>query len=161
MHDTASFILHFHLFFGVTVFEKCIDLREHIEGNRVRINFCARRPIFGSSADLILQLGNCASAAARDCLITRGKNALDIENAMQRINRHQCDCGSAIRICDDPAMEVHIVAIDFWNDQRHLRLHSKGRRIIDHNRAGIAGDESKFSRDGRARTEKREINSSK
>src|SRR5260370_36417774 len=83
MHDTAAFVLHFHFFFGVTTFEKCIDLREDVEGNRVRINFRARRPTFGSSADLLLQLGNCARAAARNCLITRGKNASHMENAMQ------------------------------------------------------------------------------
>src|SRR3989442_10476112 len=90
MHDAASFVLHFHLLFGITAFEKGIDLRKHIEGDGMRINFRPRRLIFGKSADLLLQLGDRASAAARDGLITRSENALHIENAMQRINRHQC-----------------------------------------------------------------------
>src|SRR5207248_4179921 len=81
MHDPAAFVLHFHFFLGVTTFEKCIDLRKDIEGDRMRIDFRARRTTFGSSADLLLQLGNRARAAARNCLITRGKNTLHMENA--------------------------------------------------------------------------------
>src|SRR5437868_14946223 len=85
MHNAAAFVLHFHFFFGVTTFEKCIDLREDIEGDRMRIDFRTRRTTFGSSADLLLQFGNRACAAARNCLIASGKNALLMENAMERI----------------------------------------------------------------------------
>src|SRR5437868_14563695 len=84
MHDTAPFVLHFHLFLGVTTLEKCIDVREDIEGNRMRIDLRARGTIFGSSADLLLQLGNRARAAARNCLIARSKNASHMEHTVER-----------------------------------------------------------------------------
>jgi hypothetical protein len=80
---------------------------------------------------------------------------------MQRINRHQRDCGCAIWIGNDSAVELDVAAINFRNHQRHVRFHSKGRRVIDHNRTGIASDWGKFSRDRRACTKKRDVDSSK
>src|ERR1700736_618447 len=88
MHDAASFVLHFHLLFGITAFEKGIDLRKHIEGDGMRIHFRPRRLTFGKGADLLLQLSDRTSAAARDGLITGSENALHIENAMARIKCH-------------------------------------------------------------------------
>src|SRR5207237_7724495 len=106
MHDTASFVLHLHFFFGITAFEKCIDLREHIEGDRMRINLRPRWLAFGSGTHLLFQLGNRASAAAGDSLITCSEYAFNGENAMQRIDRHQCDCGSAIWLGDASSLEL-------------------------------------------------------
>ena len=41
MHDLASFVLHLHFFLGVTVLQKRIDMRQNVEGDRMRINFAA------------------------------------------------------------------------------------------------------------------------
>ena len=38
-----ALVLHFHLFFGVAVLEKRIDVRQNVEGDRMRINFRDRR----------------------------------------------------------------------------------------------------------------------
>src|SRR2546430_723585 len=112
MHDFGALILHFHFLFGVTAVEKNIDVRQNVEGNRVRINLRRQLSILAGGGDLFFKLVDRALSAAGDGLITGGKHSPNTERTMERINRHQRDRGCAIWVSDDPAMLLHVLSID-------------------------------------------------
>src|ERR1043166_3834062 len=55
-------------------------------------------------------------------------------------------------------MCAHIVSVDLWNDQRHIRLHSEDRGIVDYDRSGLARDRDPLSRCFATRAKKGDVN---
>ena len=86
------------------------------------------------------QLFNASTAAARDCLVRRSKNPVCAENLMQRIKGHEHHGCCAIWIRDDSAMESHVLCVDLRNDERHMRIHSECRRLVDGDGIRLARD---------------------
>src|SRR6266568_8818162 len=102
-------------------------MRQNIESDRMRINCSrlaarsvgvARRAtatglsIFHGISHLLTQFVDCPRTAARDRLITRGKNTADTKHAVQWIKRHERDRRRAIWIGDETAMTTHILGVD-------------------------------------------------
>src|SRR5260370_9384720 len=112
MHDLASLVLHFHFLCGVTELEKNIDVWQDVERDRMRINLWRRLPILSRCFHLILQFSNGACATAGNSLITRSENTANSKSAMQWINRHQGDCGLAIRVGNEPPIFLYILPLD-------------------------------------------------
>ena len=80
-----------------------------------------------------------------------------MKDPVQRIKRHQHDCGGAIGIRDCPAMAAHIFRVDFWNHQWHLGVHSERRRFVDRNRVRLARDRDILFGNIAIRAEKRDV----
>ena len=59
---------------------------------------------------------------------------------MQRKECHQHYGCCAIWIRDDSAMEFHVLCVDLRNDERHMRIHSECRRLVDRNGICLACD---------------------
>src|SRR6476646_9916222 len=76
------------------------------------------------------------------------------ENLMQRVESHEHHGCCAIRICDDSAMDSHILCMDLRNDERHMRIHSKCRRLVDRDGICLARDRDIVSGNVAARAEK-------
>ena len=76
-------------------------------------------------------------AGARHRLIGRHHHALDRGLVVQRLERDHELRGRAIRIGDDVLLGEadDRVGVHFRHDQRHVRVHAPGRRIVDHHRA--------------------------
>src|SRR4051812_36571971 len=77
---------------------------------------------------------------------------------MQRINRHQRHRRGAIWIGNDSAMRWNVIRVDLRDNERDVGLHSECRRIVDHDRAGIARDGRELSGDLAAGAKKCDIN---
>ena len=83
---------------------------------------------------------------------------LQAERLVQRSERHQRDDGRAVRVRDDVArMVFRGFRIDFRHDQRHVRIHPEGGRIVDHHRAGGSGGGAEFLGNPAARAEERDV----
>src|ERR1700730_16992796 len=117
MHDLASLILHFHFFFRVTAFQENIDMRQNVERNLMWITLRGGLSILRSRYRLPFQFFNRPLTAAGDRLITGRENPANSEGAMQWIDRHERDRGRAVRVRDQTALFVDVVAVDFWNNQ--------------------------------------------
>src|SRR5262249_13949322 len=97
--------------------------------------------------NLVAQFFNCTRTAARDCLVTGGKDASKAERPMKWIERHQCHCGGAVWVRDQSAMSASVIWIYFRDHQRHSLIHPECGRIIDHNRTSLLRFGGKFSGD--------------
>ena len=76
---------------------------------------------------------------------------------MQRIECHEHHGCCAIRIRDDSAMEFHVLCVDLRNDERHMRIHSECRRLVDRNGICLARDWDIASGNVAARAEESDV----
>jgi hypothetical protein len=132
MHNLPAFVLHLHLLFRITRRQKRIHLRQNIKRDLMRIHLPRHRLPRDDLPHLRAQLLNRLRSRPRHCLITRSKNSRDMKRLMQRIKRHQRNRRGAIRIRDNPLVQLHIPRINLRHHQRHLRIHPKRARIIHH-----------------------------
>jgi hypothetical protein len=63
---------------------------------------------------------------------------------VQRKKGHQGDNRCAVRHGNHALVTQGVVRVDFRDDKRHARLHSKRGRIVDHNRARLDSWPGKF-----------------
>ena len=54
-------------------------------------------------------------------------------------------------------MLFHVVCVDLRNDQRHVRIHSESRRLVDRDGISLARDRDKVSRNVAARAEEGDV----
>src|SRR5215831_17641957 len=73
---------------------------------------------------------------------------------MESHQHHSC---RAIWICDDPAMKFHVLCVDLRNDERHMRIHSECRRLVDRDGISLARDWDIGSGNVAARAEESDI----
>jgi hypothetical protein len=161
VHDAPAFVLHFHFLLGVAVGQKGIDMRQDIEGDRMRVNFGGGRAFFGCRLYLRSQFFDGARPAAGYGLVTGGHHAPHAKREVKRVKRHERDGGRAVRIGNQSAMLPDIVAVDLGDHERHVRVHPEHGGIIDNDCAGLAGDRCKFPGDVAAGAEKGNVDSGK
>jgi hypothetical protein len=132
-------------------------VRQHIEGNLVRIDFLGDwLPLYGL-VDLALQFFDRLGAGPRHRLVTRRENAGHPKSLVQRIQRHQRDGRRAVRVGDYPAVQFDIARIDFRDHQRHGVIHAESARIIHHHATGLDRDGSEFLRNAAAGAEQGDV----
>ena len=161
VHDAAAFVLHLHFLLGVAGLEERIDMRQHVERDLMRIDVLFHRLPRGDGVDLRTQLLDGLRARAADRLVACRKDALHAEFLMQRMQRHERDRRGAVRIRDDAFVLLHVRAIDLRDDQRHVRIHAKGARVIHHHRARLHRERRVLSRDVAACAEERHVHAGK
>ncbi len=80
-----------------------------------------------------------------------------LRRLVQRPERHAHDDRRAIRHRDDALVILQVARVDFRHDQRHVGLHAKRGRIVDHHRARLLAGVGEFARAGRPGAEERVI----
>ena len=169
MHDLPPLVLHLHLLLRIPIPQKTIHVRDRIERNLMRIHMRCRlqlrripRPIRPSPLPrLRRQFLNRLRPSPRHRLVTARKNPRNPERPMQRIQRHQRNRRRAVRIRNDPTVPGHIPGIDLRHHQRHSLIHPERRRIVHHHRPGSHRMRRKIPRNPPARTEQRNLHTSK
>ena len=141
-------------------------MRQKIERDRMRINSRCRLSIRSASVHegffrcvfhLLGQFVDCARAAAGNGLVTCSESAPHAKCAVQGVKGHQRDRCRAIWIGNQTAVSSRILRINFGNDQRHVRFHSKNRRVVDCDCVRLAGNRNIFPRDFAASAEKDDV----
>ena len=79
MHDLAAFVFHFHFFLGVAIGQEGIDMGQDIERDLVRIDLAGDGLAVHDLLHLAAQFFDGLGAGARDRLVTRGEDPLDVE----------------------------------------------------------------------------------
>ena len=129
--DLAALVDDLPLFLGVAIRQEDVDLRQGIEGDRVGIDRGRLRLAADMRPDLALELGQRVRAGARDRLVGVDDDALEADRVAQR---HQ-DRGElhrrTVRVGDDARMALEVVRVDLRDDERDVRVHPPGGRIVD------------------------------
>ena len=102
---------------------------------------------------LLVQFMQALLTGPRDRLVGADDHSPDPEGVVQGFQGHDHLDGRAIGVGDDALVLGDVVRIDLGDDQRNLRVHPEGARIVDDHRAGLRGDRAELPRDrsGRAR----------
>ena len=111
------------------------------------------RNTIGLMAEFVDRTGT----STRDSLVTGGKNPLQTELAMQRVEGQKGDRCGAIRIGEDTLVILDIGPVDFGNDERHVGVHAKGGGIIHNDSPVTDGLRRKIAGYRTARAEDRNI----
>ena len=125
---------HFHLFLGIAIVQEYVNLRQHVEGDLLRIHLAGGRSAIEQVRGLFRELFNGQFAGAGNRLIGRDVDALDANLVVYRFQRHQHLYGGAIRIGDDVAIGIvgNPLWIDLWNHQRNIVFVAEMRGVVDH-----------------------------
>ena len=110
-------------------------------------------------ARLVVKLGHRGRTGATRSLVGRDDHALDRRNVVERLQGQRHDDGRAIGVGDDAAMPLGILRIDFGNDQRHVFLHAKRARVVDHDCTSCDDRLAHFLRDAGSCREKGDVHS--
>ena len=128
-----------------------IDLRMRLKVDLIMLReLCARQDIGLRLAagndilDLLLKLGHGFLAAARNSLIRRNDDALDLREIVKRLQGHHHDDRRAVRVGDDALVTGNGLRIDFRNNERDFRIHAESAGIVDDNGTGLDGCRSEL-----------------
>ena len=132
-------------------------MRQHVEGDLVRIDLACDRLALDDLVHLPLQFRDGLGAGAGHGLVAGGEDALAAERLVQRIERHQRDGRGAVRVGDDALVPLHVRRVDLRHHQRHVVVHAEGAGIVHHHAAGLGGDGRKLLRDAAAGAEQRDV----
>ena len=107
---------------------------------------------------LVLHLIDRLGTRARNGLICRDNDPLDLGVIMQRLKRdHHLD-GRTIRVRNDPLVPFHILRVDLRNNERHSLIHAELAGVVNDNRARPGRDRRPDLADIRARRAQDHIN---
>ncbi len=126
------------LLLRVPVLQEDVDLRQGVEGDRMRVDPGLLGLPGDVGPDLRLELGDRLAARSRDRLVGVDDDPLQADRVAQRHERrHQLHRG-AVRVGDDPLVGLEVVRVDLAHDQRDARLHPPGAGVVD-DRAAAGG----------------------
>ena len=115
-------------------------MRQHVEGDLMRIYFQRHRLLVDDLADLTFEFFQRLRACAGHGLIAGGKNPFHAERLMQWIQRHERDGCGAIRIGEDAFVFLHVSGIDLRHDERHVRVLAERAGVVHHHATGFGCD---------------------
>ena len=141
----------------VAVREEDVDLGQGVEGDRVRVDRRDLGLARDVGTDLALHLGDRVGPGARHGLVGIHDDPLQAHAVAQR---HQDRCElhrGAVRVGDDPLVAFQVVRIDLGHDERDVRLHPPGGRVVDDRGAASRCGRCQIARDVRAGTEQGDI----
>ena len=144
MQNAAAFVLHLHLFLGIVVAVGGVNKRDHIQRDLCGKGLDHRLLSLGQRGHLLFQFPEARLSGAGHRLIGAGDHALDRGELVDAGHGHQRDDGAAVRVCDDPLVLQGVLAVDFRNNQRHVRIQPEGRAVVDIHRSAL------FDRRGKA-----------
>ncbi len=116
------------------------------------------RPALEVRPSRLAQFLHGRSSSARGRLIRRDDQPLDAIAAVDRPQRRDRDDRRAVGIGDDSLMLFDRLRIDLRDDQRDLRVHAEGRRVVHHDRTGTRRNRSEALGLTAARREQRDMN---
>ena len=148
VQNFAALDLHLPLFFGVAVVEENVDLRNRVEGQLARMFRDDDLFAGGERGVLRVQLGRGRAARAGGGLVGVGDHAHDAALAHQRRERERQRHGAAVGRGDDPAVLAQVFGIDLGHHQRHIGLLAEGGRVVEGDRAALAGGRAELFRRG-------------
>ena len=130
----ARFHRHLPFFLGRAVIHEDVDMRDHVEGDLLGELLVLFRVVHKNAAGLVKQFVHCRLAGAGGRLIGRYRHALDLRFIVQRLQRDDHLDRGTVGVSNDVALGVpiEVFRIDLGYDQRHIRIHSEIRRIVDH-----------------------------
>ena len=79
-------------------------------------------------------------AGSGDCLIGAHDDAAQRVRPVDRLKRNHHRGGGAVRLADDALVPVEVVPVDLGDDERDLRVHAEGARVVDDEATVVAGD---------------------
>ena len=166
-HDLLCLVDHLHFLFGVEIVLEDVDLRNEVERDLIVLRqfadgqyLCHGLFAGGEGCDLLLELRHALLARTGDRLIGRHDDAADLRDIVERLQPHDHDDGRAVRVRDDALVRLDRLGIDLGHDERHLRVHAEGTRVVDDDRPCLDGMGSKLLACRTARKE-RDVNSLK
>ena len=115
-----------------------LDLRQHVEGDLVRIDD-RRRDLLGSDLRLrlVVQLLDRLLSRSRHGLVARHHHALDPGPLEDRPERHDGLHRRAVRVGHDPLVAVECLGIHLGHHERHVLVHAPLGGVVDHHGPGI------------------------
>ena len=126
---------HFPLFLGRPIFHEHINMRNHVEGDLLRINAWGNFLTWNEhSLGLVPQLIHCIFACARHRLVGGHHNTLDPRAVMKRLQRHDHLGGGTIGVRDNVLLRIALnrLRVHLRDNQRHIRIIAIERGVIDH-----------------------------
>ena len=131
-HDLPAFPHHLHFFARIAIGLEAIDLRDHVEGQRMAEHLMpGLHPIHQHAACFAFQLRHAFRPGAGGRLVGGNNHALQAESLAQRLQRHHQDGRGAIGVGNQLGL-AYGAGIHFRHHQRHIILQAKGRGIIHH-----------------------------
>src|SRR3990172_2438597 len=157
-HDLLRLVHHLHLFPGVAVVQKGVDVREAVESDLVRIDLCLDRfeiqERHGLSGEFVYGLFPRAGYG-----LERGDHdALDLRRVVDRLQDHDHADGGAVRIGDDAVVRGDGMRIHLGHHERDLRVHAECARVVYHHGARCRSGRGELMAPRSARGKKRNIN---
>ena len=110
---------------------KAADLRQHVEGDLVRVDRGDRVAAVEHRARLAAQLVDRRLAGAGDRLVGGDDEALDPGRVVERLQRDDHLHGRAVRVGDDPLVAREVVGVDLGDDERHVVVHAPVAGVVD------------------------------
>ncbi len=80
---------------------------------------------------LLLELAHRVQAGPGSGLVGRHHGPFDPEGLVEGPDRNRHQDGRAVRVGEDAPVAGHGVPVDLGHDQRHVRVHAKGGRVVD------------------------------
>jgi hypothetical protein len=130
---------------------------EDVERVRVRQDLRLKAPAGKAGAGRLQQFLHRGGAGAACGLIGRQDQALDAVLLVDRPQRHQRRDRRAVWNGDDTPVLPDSVRVDLGDHQRHVRVHSEGGGIVDHDGAGFGRDRRKSPGNATAGREQRDV----
>mmetsp|Transcript_71193 Transcript_71193/g.112789 ORF Transcript_71193/g.112789 Transcript_71193/m.112789 type:complete len:202 (-) Transcript_71193:187-792(-) len=121
---------HFHLFLGVAVALKTVDVGNDVEGQRMRKHLVGKDLPLQRQARALLQFGHPLRASSTSGLVRRNNDFLQLEVLVQRPERHGSNGRGAVGVRDQQ-LALHGGLIDLWNHQRHILMISESAGVVN------------------------------
>ena len=157
LHNFGGFQNHLHLFLGVFVVQKDVDVRQAVEGDAMGIGLDFRFTAVEQMAHLAFQLGDALLARAAYGLVSGHHHAPNNGGGVQRLQGHHHLNGGAIGIGDDAVVFLQSVGIHLGHHQRATLVHTPGAGVVHHHAARSHGMGCIFQRGGATRRKQGQV----
>mmetsp|Transcript_61638 Transcript_61638/g.135031 ORF Transcript_61638/g.135031 Transcript_61638/m.135031 type:complete len:202 (+) Transcript_61638:298-903(+) len=128
---------HFHLFLGVAVALKTVDVWNDVEGQGMGKNLIGKDLPLQRLPRPLLQFCHPLRASSTGGLVGRNDDFFQLEVLVQRPERHSSNGRGAVGVRDQQ-LAIHRRLIDLWNHQRHILMISEGAGVVNDHGLAIA-----------------------
>ena len=144
VEDLHGLVDHLHFFLGVVVLQEDVDVRQHVEGDAVRIDLVFGLAHVEQVAGLAFQFFQALLAGTGHGLIGGDHHAADAHGVMDGLEGHQHLDGGAVGVGDDALMAFQVFGVHFGDDQGAAVVHAPLGGVVHHHTAGMGGMGSEF-----------------